>query len=283
MKNLTVIDKEITVSGLKKSYRILHLTDVHIIHSSEADDDTIINYGVHSGKPLISRFGKRRVPIFTKDGIEAKAMFSELCDFLKANPDFVDAVILTGDVLDFYTDAAVDFVCENLKKLPMPYMFTMGNHDSIFSTHSDKEVKEIFDSLCGGDTEIQKLKLGELTFIGADNNHYSYNSSTVDKIKEATMGEENVIICQHVPLHSDSLAKAYEAVGHPNLAIGNNPEKADNYKAIMEIVCAESSPVKAFLCGDSHIDYSGPLTDSVTQHISPLLAAGSVVVFTIKA
>ncbi len=282
MINVNFINKEIKIKDLKRSYRILHITDAHIIHWSDADLDTVISYGVHTGKPLISRFAERRVPIFTKDGVETKTMFSSLCDYLRENPDFVDAVIFTGDILDFYTDAACELVEENLKKLPMPYMFTMGNHDSIFSTHTSEEIKAKFSELCGGDTEIQKLKIGELTFVGSDNNHYCYIDSTIEKIKEAIRGEENVILCQHVPLHSEILAKAYEACGHPNLAIGNNSEKVDGYKEIMNIITAEKSPVKALLSGDSHIDFSGALTDKVTQHISPVLIKGNAVVFTIK-
>ena len=282
MINVNFINKEIKIKGLKRSYRILHITDAHIIHWSDADLDTVISYGVHTGKPLISRFAERRIPVFTKDGVETKAMFVSLCDFLKDNPTFVDAVVFTGDVLDFYTDAACELVKENLKKLPIPYIFTMGNHDSIFSNHTESEIKEIFDELCGGDSEIQKLKLGELTLIGSDNNHYRYADSTVEKIERAISGEENIILCQHVPLHSDSLAKAYKESGHQNLAIGNNPEKEDGYGKIMKIITAEDSPVKALLSGDSHIDFSGPLTENVTQHISPVLTGGSVVVFTIK-
>ncbi len=282
MKNLSFIDKEIKIPGLKKSYRILHVTDAHIIHWSDADLDSVISYGVHTGKPLISRFAARRVLLFTKDGIETKTMFTELCDFLKDNPTFVDAVVFTGDIMDFYTDAALDLVRENLKKLPMPYVYTMGNHDSIFSAHTNEELEKSFSELCGGDTKIQKLKLGELTFIGSDNNHYFYENETVEKIKEAISGEENVILCQHVPLHSDSLAKAYVEHDHQNLAIGNNPEKDDGYTKIMNIINAEGSPVKALLSGDSHIDFSGPLTDKVTQHNTPVLAGGKVVLFTIK-
>ena len=282
MENINFVNKQIRIKGLRRSYRILHITDAHVIHWSDEDLDSVISYGVHTGKPLISRFAKKRVPIFTRDGVETKTMFIRLCDFLKENPDFVDAVVFTGDILDFYTDAACELVFENLKKLPMPYIFTMGNHDSIFSNHTGEKIKEIFDTLCGGDSEIQKLKLGELTLVGSDNNHYRYDSSTAEKLEKAILGEENVILCQHVPLHSEALAKAYSDAGHQNLAIGNNPEKDDGYNEIMKIITAKGSPVRAVLAGDSHIDFSGPLTKSIPQHISPVLTCGEVVLFTVK-
>jgi len=184
MDNLKVINKNIEISGLKKAYRILHVTDVHITMWDERDETSVITYGAHKGKKLVSEFGVKREKGFTVDGVSTADKFAELCDFLKDNPSFSDAVVFTGDILDFYTDAAFDFMVDNLNKIPMPYMFVLGNHDYIFSNHEKDDTYERFAKLGGGSYKIQKLKFGELTLVGSYNGRYAYDDETLELIAD---------------------------------------------------------------------------------------------------
>ena len=58
--------------------------------------------------------------------------------------------------------------------------------------------------------------------------------------------------------------------------------KDNNKEAIMEIIDKYDSPVRALICGDSHYNYSGPLTDKIMQYISPLLRDFPPVLFTVS-
>ncbi len=283
MDNVNVINKEIRIPGLKHTYRILHVTDVHIALWDERDDDAVIGYGGFKGRKLISEFGVIRADHFTKDGISTNAMFTKLCDQLNYwGKDFADVVVFTGDILDFYTHAAFECMMENLNKLPMPYMFILGNHDAIFSNYGSEFTLERFAKLCGGSYKIQKMKLGELTLVGAFNADYHYDHETLSLIASAIRDEENVIMFQHVPINSEALQQYCEENKLSNLAIGSeaNPHK-DNRERIMEIIAADDSPVRAVICGDTHHEHSGPLTESIVQHISPLLFDYPPTLFTV--
>ena len=284
MENLTVINKEIKIPGLKKSYRILHVTDVHIVMWDERDEASVITYGVHKGKKLVSEFGVKREKGFTVDGVSTANKFAELCDFLKDNPSFSDAVVFTGDILDFYTDAAFDFMVDNLNKIPMPYMFVLGNHDYIFSNHEKDDTYERFAKLGGGSYKIQKLKFGELTLVGSYNGRYAYDDETLELIADAIKNEEHVLMFQHVPINSPSLEDFTKENGKANIVIGaeNCVNKDNNKEAIMEIIDKYDSPVRALICGDSHYNYSGPLTDKIMQYVSPLLRDFPPVLFTVS-
>lgn len=287
MEHFPVINKEIEIPGLQKTYRILHVTDVHIVLWDKHDEDTVIvSTGKHNGKRLIADFGARRVKGFTTaNGVTTNELFARLCDRLKEDGTAIaDAVVFTGDILDFYTDAAFDFMVENLNKLPMPYLFVPGNHDYIFSDRGIDDTLARFDKLCGKSHKIQKMKLGELTLVGSHNGRYFYEDDTLSMIAEAIQDEDHVLLFQHVPIQSPSLTQRYEAVGHPDYAIGAEtcPAQTDSRERFMELIEPENSPVRALICGDSHIDYSGPLTDRVSQHISPLLRDYPPVLFTVK-
>ena len=285
-EGLNVINKDIKIHGLKKTYRLLHVTDVHIVMWDERTHDDVITQGPFTGKNLLTGFAVNRVKGFTRaDGVPTYEQFRRLCDFLKDNPTFVDAVVFTGDILDFYTTLGFEFMVENLNKLPMPYMFVLGNHDYIFSNEPSEVTFERFSRLCGGDYRIQKMKLGELTLVGSYNGKYAYDSETLNLIEEAIKGEEHVLLFQHVPLNSPSLAEYFEKIEKKNIVIGseNCVNKNHNKDAIMKIIDKENSPVHALICGDSHQNHSGPLTDKITQHISPLIRDFPPVLFTISA
>ena len=288
MKGPNVIEKELIIPGLRNTYRILHITDAHITMYVDEDENTIIRGGYHKGKHLVSGFAAGRVPGFTKDGITSNERFARLCDALRdAGAGYADLVVFTGDLLDFYTDTAFAFMMEQIEKLPMPYFFVVGNHDWIFSNHTDAETLDIFaKTLCGGSYKVQKYKLGELTLVGAYNAQYTYDRETFSLLEEALEGEENVLLCQHVPINSPAFEADHIAKRPKNniVVIGARDwaVKDDSYERIMALLEKEDCKVKALLCGDSHMNHTGPLTERTVQFVSPILRDYAPVLFTIK-
>ncbi len=282
MKDLGFIKKDIVIPGLKNKYRILHITDSHVVSMTEDDEDIIINGGPHTGKKL-SDFAKVRFDYFQYDGVTTAELFSQMCDRLGANPDCADVIVFTGDILDFYTNSCFDFVCENLKKLKTPFMFVPGNHDMIFSPMGDDAVRNVFNDLCGGNTEVQKHKLGELALIGIDDTRNFYTDEALADFEEAMHGEDNVILFQHVPLYT----KGYHAhtvkrgtsdwsLGDEGICVG------DSWKVMFEKIKAPDSTIKALICGDCHIEHESKL-GNVTQYTSPLNAEYPPVLFTVHS
>lgn len=285
MESLKVINKEIKIPGLMETYRILHVTDVHVVLWDARDENTVITDGAHQGKKLVSDFGVKRAKHFSVDGVTTNDRFAALCDSLKeVGTSFADAVVFTGDILDFYTDAAFEFMLENLNKLPMPYLFVLGNHDYIFSNHDADFTFGRFSKLSGGSYRVQKLKLGELTLVGAHNGEYTYDDETLSLLDAALRGERHVLLFQHVPIHTPSFENFTEVIGKTNVVIGAKgcPSCDHRKERFLSLVDRADSPVRALICGDSHIDYSGPLTDTVSQYVSPLLRDFPPVLFTVK-
>lgn len=286
MSKLNVIEKEIIIPGLKNTYRILHVTDAHITKYVDSDEETVIRAGLNTGKHLVSGWAIKRINTFTKNGVTSNDGFAALCESLReAGPDFVDLVLFTGDILDYYTDSAFAFMLAQLAKLPMPYMFVLGNHDWIFSHFSDEESLALFSkTLCGGDYRLQKYKLGELTLIGTYDGDYYYDDETFSLIENALEGEKNVLLCQHVPITTPAYDAYVKDLGGRNVVIGaaECPTKDDSYDRFMAILNKEGCPIRALLCGDSHINHTSNLTERVVQHISPMLPGNAPVLFTIK-
>ena len=276
---MELIHKDICIPGLENTYRVMHITDSHIVSLDERDEGVvIIDGGAHHGK-LVTAFGSKRYPVFTVDGVTSKERFARLCDDICTEPDCADLIVFTGDILDFFTDSAMEFLTEQLNRLPIPYLFVMGNHDSIFYPLGEEATRQRFVHLCGGNTEVQKVKLGELAIIGIDNARDRYTDEDLEQLQKALEGEKYAILCQHIPLstpeyHVDAMEKANRDLGLGGQGICVD----DSWKTVFAIIEAEDSPVKALLCGDCHREHESRLGQAVMR-TSVLNAANPPVLF----
>jgi predicted MPP superfamily phosphohydrolase len=274
--------KELVIPGLTKTYRVMHITDSHIVSMDERDEGVvIIDGGAHHGK-LVTAFGSKRYPVFTMDGITSKERFAKLCDDICAEPDCADLIVFTGDILDFFTDSAMEFLTAQLNRLPIPYLFVMGNHDSIFYPLGEEATRQRFAHLCSGNTEVQKVKLGELAVIGIDNARDRYTDEGLEQLKKALEGERYAILCQHIPLCTDAYYEHAMAAANCCYALGGQGVCADDsWKTVFAMIEAEDSPVRALMCGDchrEHVSYIG----KAAMHTTALTARNAPALFTIS-
>ena len=280
MKELAFIEKEIVIPGLQNTYRILHITDSHIVAMDQREEGYIIEGGPHKGK-FLTDFGRVRYEHFTYDGETTAQRFSDLCNAIQNNPGCADAIVFTGDILDFFTESAFEFMCRNLEKLPIPYMFTLGNHDMIFSKRSDEGIRSVFLKLCGGNTEVQKHRMNELALIGIDNTRNYYTEDALDALDDALRGERHVILFQHVPLSTQEYHAFSMAAGPKDWSLGNEGICiGDSWKRIFDLIEGPDSPIRALICGDGHLEHESSI-GNITQFVSPLGADHPPVRFTL--
>lgn len=277
------IRKDVIIPGLKNEYRILHITDSHIVMCNEKEGEYVIEGdGYWAGTKLIE-FYNRRYDAFKVDGVPTAELFEKMCDELAANPDCADVIVFTGDILDFFSQTAFDFMKRNIDKLRTPYMFVIGNHDMIFSGLPRERVLEIFTALTGENPDLQKMKLGELTLIGVFNGPYYYPEKSLSDLMGALEGEDNVVLFQHVPLSTEEFHKLSADKGKPDWSIGGEGVcEGDGWKAVFAKVQEENSPIKAIIAGDCHVDHESKL-GNVTQYTSALNARNAPYLYVIHS
>ena len=255
--------KEVRIDGLSREYRILHITDAHLaLWDENCKDYELYHYeGWPLNGTMYSKFVEMSHSRFTdENGVSSEARLDALFDRLYENKDGIDAVVFTGDIFDTYSDAAMRFVTERIKKLPMPYLYVMGNHDMLFTGVSDAEARARFLHLCGDSTEVQKLKLGELTLIGIDDTRNDYTDEAMSLFSEAINDEANVLMFQHVPLYTEEYNAAIIGCGSKDYSIGSEkvPETKNSAK-MREIITAKDSRIRALICGDNHENTDTPI------------------------
>jgi 3',5'-cyclic AMP phosphodiesterase CpdA len=122
-------------------YLIAHITDLHI----------------KAGGKLSYRL------------VDTAGALHRCIDTLLAAPQQPDAVIVTGDLVDFGAESEYQFLREILQRLPMPVRLLPGNHDSrgalrrVFADHDD-----LFATGSGEDPVHYSIDAGPLRLVAFD-------------------------------------------------------------------------------------------------------------------
>lgn len=125
-------EKVIEIPGLKSQYKLIVVNDQHII---VPDGDYI------SEK---SEEIEQRVAMFSNsDGKTSQETWPEMVDAINAeNPD---GVILNGDMIDFFSEANLNCLMTDLKRIKAPVMYNRADHDLgiwYSDTYTDEDVQQ---------------------------------------------------------------------------------------------------------------------------------------------
>ena len=233
-------NKEINIQDLKKEYKLIVVNDQHII---VPDGDYI------SEK---SEEIEQRVTMFSNsDGKTSQETWPEMVDAINAeNPD---GVILNGDMIDFFSEANLNCLMTDLKRIKAPVMYNRADHDLgiwYSDTYTDEDVQQ--------------------------------------KEKESWDEDKPIILTMHVPLKSqvnDGLSDASKAVWQDRALLWGtdcfySPDEVT--QQFLDMVFAEDSPVVAVIGAHLHFAYDDQLTEKIPQYVLDASFKGTVGVLTVK-
>ncbi len=251
--------EELVIPGLEKEYTLLHLSDNHVIMVDY--NDTIERI----------RYEERRISAdFYEDSVMINDRLEACWQYIEEHKDTLDGVLFTGDVIDCPFDPMIDYLNEKLQALPVPYMYTLGNHDWQHFDEHDREANRArlprFAPITGGDPDLHVKHIGELTLVGLNNTTDSYPAGVADRLEQVLKTEKNVLILQHGPFFSPTLSEDNKLwwVGSDITVGADGDERNDNVR-VLDMITAPDSPVKAVIAGHIHFHHRDLLRDKVPQ------------------
>ena len=270
MEGLKISHKKVQIEGLKNTYTFLHITDLHLVCISE--DETMARI----------EHAKARKESFRVNGITSDMWLEKLMKY--ANDRKVDAVLLTGDILDFPSPEAIMTLKQALETLEMPYVYIIGNHDWSYldDYHTEASIKRdrpLLRTLSAGNEEFHTVKVGEVTFVAVDNSTDAYSREMISWLEETLAREENVILLQHIPLYCDTLHEDSAAFWGEDLTLGKGAVAPDDSADLVKDILLGEPAVKAVICGHLHFEHKDLVGGILPQYITALSAHGNATLF----
>jgi len=280
--DITLREVTLKVPGLKNRYRFLHITDSHLLLYDEKTQTDARN-----------AYYATRVKDFMYNGRTTTEYFEVLWDYALAHqqeddPDKLDGVLLTGDIIDFPSPENLQFLQEHLAKLKIPHVYVMGNHDwSYFddyhTAHSMIADRPLLAGVSGGNVHVHKAKIGELTFVAVDDTLDMYEDGVAETLADALSGEKNVLLMQHIPFYIPSLHEDTVKRWKSDLNLGGGDvDRGDNWKKVKALILAEDSPVRALITGHLHFWHEDSFEGKIPQFVTALSAFGNAAIFNIE-
>lgn len=267
----------ITIPGLQKEYKLLFLSDLHII----VKNDEITPESLETVRQRTEMFK-------TPDGIASPLLWEQISPILDSFN--ADAILLGGDMMDYSSTTNIDCLRQGLERLQTPVMYVRADHDYDFTTYcniEDGRTKQMHQAI-DGDHEIFFKELDEILLLGVNNNTSNISAEALENIKEVFAMGKPIILLTHVPLNSaldTSLAEQSKAAWQDRALVWGQdctyvPDEIT--KEFLEMVYAENSPVKQVLSGHLHFSWDGALTRSVNEHVFAPAFQGNIGVVTVK-
>ena len=241
---LNIVEKEIFIEGLEGEYQFLFLADTHaLIKTFEYIDDW--------GLTVDSR-----IEAFSNSkNVSSKEQFEKWIDI--ANAERVDALLLGGDILDYYTPENHEWLLSELGRLKTPYIYALGNHEicePYDKIDKSKNATDVFDEK---HNECSYIDYGEFVVCSINSGQNRISPEALQLFTQIYNMQKPIILISHIPLCSENtpLLKAdTERIRGENRLIDPDlsVEMDSSTKEFYNLIVSENSPVVAVLCGHNH-------------------------------
>lgn len=134
-----------------------------------------------------------------------------------------DLLTLTGDILSFPSEAAVEWVYKKLKETGIPYLYIAGNHDWHYEGMAgssqmlrDEWTKKRLNLLYqGNDPLMASYNVKGITVLVIDNSTYEIQPGQLEFFRKHTREGTPVILMMHIPLYAPGRSLGY-GCGNPD-------------------------------------------------------------------
>lgn len=269
--------EEITIPGVEGEYEFLFLTDLHLAVKTRED---VGIYG--NADDRIKGFSNAKGTVSSK----------HLPQWISyANKREIDAVLMGGDIIDYYSDANAEYLYRYMEQLEMPYIFTLGNHEWFSPWDEDVSEESVLYELFQGRNEaFQILEYKDFVICAIDNEAYDVSEQSLAAMREwlNANSDKPMILLAHVPFYTEqnrSLLETSVSLWNQALVIGTGEGTRDTTavsREFMELILNDESPVVAIFTGDNHFYHKGNLTDSIVQWVGAPAYAGDGMIIKVK-
>ena len=270
-------EEEVVIPGLQGEYEFLFLTDLHLAIKTREE---------------VGPYGDADTRIAAFSNAKGTVSAKQLPQWISyANKKQFDAVLMGGDMIDYYSEINAEYLWNQVSQLKVPYLFTLGNHELFLPWEEPlAEDSVIYSLFKNNELAFQILDFEEFVVCAIDNESYQVNEVSLTAMREwiAANPDKPMILLAHVPFYTESdrvLLDTSVSIWGQALVIGEGEGTRDTTevsRVFLDLILGEDSPVVAIFTGDNHFYHKGNLTNSVVQWVGAPAYAGDGMIIKVR-
>lgn len=228
--------------NLKRKYKLIHFSDVHVITHTNTDTKEDITKAINNENAWIrvrQDFASYFSEVCNSEHLIASTKcLDNLIDYTNLNNP--DLLILTGDIIDYYSVSNYNYLKNSLNKVKCPYLFSCGNHETPSS---------LYKEITNNNNEINYIEFDEFIVVSIDDSKKVVNQYQFETLKKICLLNKPVIITCHIPMmskHNELDMQKYDKY----YIMGYDSNDQTTVSFIDFVVNNEN--IKAVFCGHTH-------------------------------
>lgn len=258
MRHLHLHNYKIEAKGIKKKI-IYQFSDVHLTEYDHLSDEKETESAISFTQIWIKQrlvFADNHGDPYNKEELQtARAYFAEL--LAVANEG--DVLVMAGDICHDLSGANLRALEADMKNLQIPYMYVLGNHESIDDIPDGHLLEK-------AKAPVQILELEDMLIFGLDNSLQTVTREQNESLKNALLGEKPLLIVMHTPITTEGNKADIERYGgHFRFNYEGAPEEVLEF---VEILKQNASKILAVLAGHLHFASNSEIAPGLMQYVS---------------
>ncbi|MCE9614063.1 MAG: metallophosphoesterase [Lentisphaerae bacterium] len=261
----------IRLPGLRRPLVLAHITDSHMSLADARDPEAIPEAA------RLEALYARHAP----DGLSTQAVFAQLME--RAAASAVDATVLSGDIINFPAQAAIDHVSSAVSGRPC--LYTLGNHDWQFpyapwTDATRQRCYPRFHALTGGNPAFGVHVLGGVRLIALDNSMYQVSDAQLEFLRAQLASGDPCLLIVHIPLYVESLTPRVIEQWKAPIVMGAEDGWTDETRACWHVGAVEPATraclelvrradnLAGVFCGHVHFAHADWLSPTCCQYVT---------------
>lgn len=238
--------------GLSRKYILIQFNDIHAVSFNiETDNLEAIDKASKQEETWFYQrqdFARSFNEVYDQESLFTSTdCLNHLIDY--SNSVHPDLVLLTGDIIDYYSHENYDFFKKSIRKIKSPYLFSCGNHES---------PSELFQEICGGNCDFSYVDFVDFFVVSIDNSKRKITTEQLRLLETLVKYQKPIILAMHIPIMTEYNEKEFTQL---NSYYSIKYNDCDETTSIFINLISSSDEVKAIFCGHVH--------GTIISHITP--------------
>ena len=241
----------IKIPGIRQAKRFLQISDAHIAKTYPDDSE--------AEQTEVTESEKR----WNDDGVSALETFHKLIRLVRKEAP--DAVLMAGDMIDYYTESNVKCLKELLEDFPTEYLYVCGNHEHGSYSLTLPDVDTMYSRLAPLMRNAVSFYVRDFEgfrIVCLDNSAFDITDEQLEKMKAVMAEGVPILLVMHIPFWTEDFEKIAWSM------LDRDEKTTDNARAFARLIRSEESCVTAVIAGHEHLAWSGEFAPGRMQYVS---------------